>query len=447
MDGVAQRQPRRTRVRGHKKLCDRVHKRAAPVTHYLTTFKLPATVRSPGVPPTLRDRAYWDDERFQGGPTRRPASSPRKSRRTSPSHLEGARPPRRDTRGDLCPTSRTSKPSSTRRSGRACGARRATCRTSRSRCSRPRPPTSRCCSSSRCRSRRRRWRRSRRPSSAPGIHLGVWRDRRRCCASGARARTLPPLCFVARGRRARACSSSSITAATSGKFVNVAVLEGDQIKIVDERASSLPDCPALLTSLLGFDAPASWVELGRTCSCSSRCRCARTAAAACCWSCRPASDAWRDRSCSRLPTPSSPPFTRAGATCWRAGAGDRGPRSGRTRVDRAVDAIAGLTAVDGATVITDRLRAAGLRREDRAARRIAAGRAASRSPSRSKAATPTSCHPTQLGGTRHLSAAQFVHDQRDAVALVASQDGRFTVFAWSPCEDMVHAHRVETLLL
>ena len=44
-------------------------------------------------------------------------------------------------------------------------------------------------------------------------------------------------------------------------------------------------------------------------------------------------------------------------------------------------------------------------------------------------------HPSQLGGTRHLSAAQFVHDQRDAIALVASQDGRFTVFAWSPCEN------------
>ena len=56
-------------------------------------------------------------------------------------------------------------------------------------------------------------------------------------------------------------------------------------------------------------------------------------------------------------------------------------------------------------------------------------------------------HPSSLGGTRHLSAAQFVYDQRDAVALVASQDGRFTVFAWSPCEDMVHAHRVEALLL
>src|SRR5204862_277255 len=56
-------------------------------------------------------------------------------------------------------------------------------------------------------------------------------------------------------------------------------------------------------------------------------------------------------------------------------------------------------------------------------------------------------HPTRLGGTRHLSAAQFVQDQQDSLALVASQDGRFTVFAWSPCNNMVHAHRVEALLL
>ena len=56
-------------------------------------------------------------------------------------------------------------------------------------------------------------------------------------------------------------------------------------------------------------------------------------------------------------------------------------------------------------------------------------------------------HPTSLGGTRHLSAAQFAHDQRSARALVASQDGRFTVFAWSEPEHRVHAHRVEALLL
>jgi hypothetical protein len=56
-------------------------------------------------------------------------------------------------------------------------------------------------------------------------------------------------------------------------------------------------------------------------------------------------------------------------------------------------------------------------------------------------------HPEQLGGTRHQSAAQFVHDQRNAVALVASQDGRFTIFEWSMAEAMVHAHRIEALLL
>ena len=60
---------------------------------------------------------------------------------------------------------------------------------------------------------------------------------------------------------------------------------------------------------------------------------------------------------------------------------------------------------------------------------------------------PAVVNPSELGGTRHLSAAQFVQDQRDAVALVASQDGHFTVFAWSPCESTVHAHRVEALLL
>jgi hypothetical protein len=60
---------------------------------------------------------------------------------------------------------------------------------------------------------------------------------------------------------------------------------------------------------------------------------------------------------------------------------------------------------------------------------------------------PRIVDPGVLGGTRHLSAAQFIHDQRDALAMVASQDGRFTVFAWSPCENMVHAHRVEALLM
>ena len=60
---------------------------------------------------------------------------------------------------------------------------------------------------------------------------------------------------------------------------------------------------------------------------------------------------------------------------------------------------------------------------------------------------PTTMNAAELGGTRHLSAAQFVHEQRDSLALVASQDGRFTVFGWSQRAGMVHAYRVEALLL
>jgi hypothetical protein len=40
-----------------------------------------------------------------------------------------------------------------------------------------------------------------------------------------------------------------------GKFMNVAVLEGDQIKIVDEGFSRTAECPQPVKSLLGFDTP------------------------------------------------------------------------------------------------------------------------------------------------------------------------------------------------
>jgi DNA integrity scanning protein DisA with diadenylate cyclase activity len=53
----------------------------------------------------------------------------------------------------------------------------------------------------------------------------------------------------------------------------------------------------------------------------------------------------------------------------------------------------------------------------------------------------------QLGGTRHLSAVQFANAQRDAIAMVASQDGPFTIFSWSECDKMVYGYRVESLLL
>jgi hypothetical protein len=112
---------------------------------------------------------------------------------------------------------------------------------------------------------------------------------------------------------------------------------------------------------------------------------------------------------------------------------------------RTIDAVAGLTAVDGATVISDsyQLIAFGVK----------IGRHQEGTPVEQVVVTEPIegsvaeiVHPTHFGGTRHLSAAQFAQDQPDAMALVASQDGRFTVFAWSPCEQMIHAHRIEALL-
>jgi hypothetical protein len=115
-------------------------------------------------------------------------------------------------------------------------------------------------------------------------------------------------------------------------------------------------------------------------------------------------------------------------------------------VRKAVDTVAGLTAVDGATVISDQYEVLAFGAKT--------GRARKSAPVEQMVVTQpivgdeaAVIHPAQNGGTRHLSAAQFVYDQRDTLALVASQDGRFTIFAWSPCEDMVHAHRVDTLLL
>ena len=115
-------------------------------------------------------------------------------------------------------------------------------------------------------------------------------------------------------------------------------------------------------------------------------------------------------------------------------------------LNRSVDALAGLTAVDGATIITDRYEllafGAKIRRKSGGA---PADHLIATEPVEGSVAMHV--HPGQIGGTRHPSAAQFVKDQRDTVALVASQDGHFTIFAWSPCEDAVHAHRVEVLLL
>jgi hypothetical protein len=276
-----------------------------------------------------------------------------------------------------------------------------------------------------------------------GIHLGVCRLGDALSVWGT-VRTIPPLCMVVEVAAPGLLVIKHHRGGEAGKFVNVAVLEGDQVKVVDEKASSLPDCPPLLTSLLGFDSPASWIDsvnvlVQLAVSMRAHHRGGILLVVP------DATDAWQESIVKPIPYAVSPPFDVLGRLN-RASTARKRARAWQDAVTRVVDVIAGLTAVDGATIMTSTydLLAFGAKIARRKGSPQVEQVTVTEPVEGSVAAV---MHPTQLGGTRHLSAAQFVHDQHDAVVLVASQDGHFTVFAWSPCEGMVHGHRVEALLL
>jgi hypothetical protein len=290
----------------------------------------------------------------------------------------------------------------------------------------------------------------------PGIHLGVWPEEGALRVWGT-TRSIPTFWFVlevvAPGLLVVKHHRSE-----GGKFVNVAVLEGDQVKIIDEQASNLPDCPTLLTSLLGLGpagagaAPASsLVQLAVSMRAHERGGTLLVVPAA--------TGTWRESIVEPISYSVVPLFSELAGLARHAPQGERDGlgkekveeddarhRLWQDALNEAIHAVAGLTAVDGATVLTDRYEVAafgakiGRRDGWPAVEQIAVTEPI-------EGGVAAIVHPTRLGGTRHLSAAQFVQDQHDALALVASQDGRFTVFAWSPCEEMVHVHRVEALLL
>jgi hypothetical protein len=275
-----------------------------------------------------------------------------------------------------------------------------------------------------------------------GIHLGVQRDAEGWSVWGT-TRTLPKYCFVLEAS-APGLLVVKHQRGEPGKFVNVAVLEGDQIKVVDEAASSLPDCPPLLESLLGFESPRSWID-GVNVLVQLAVSMREHGRGGLLLVVPPDGEAWRESIVQPISYGVQPAFAGL-AQLAAAEPREPGRLEWQQRLERSVDAIAGLTAVDGATVITRRYELVAFgakitrRRGSPPVEQVAVTEPV-------KGGVPAVMHPSQLGGTRHLSAAQFVHDQRDALALVASQDGRFTVFAWSPCEDMTHAHRVEVLLI
>jgi hypothetical protein len=267
----------------------------------------------------------------------------------------------------------------------------------------------------------------------PGIHLGVWvyEDQLRVWGT---TRPVPTWCFVLEVIAPGLLVVKFRQEEPSTKFANVAVLEGAKVKFIVQHDARISQLPRVLTPLVAFyssggheESDNVLVRLAISMRAHERGGSLLVVPSG--------SDAWRTSTIQPISYSVIPPFSEI----------DSMPPDSDT-LRAAVDALAGWTAVDGATVISDRfaLLASGVKIVSKdASRRV--GSVLVTEPV--EGSQPTIVEPAQLGNTRHLSAAQFVHDQRDAIALVASQDGRFTVFSWSASQSIVHAHRLESLLL
>lgn len=279
----------------------------------------------------------------------------------------------------------------------------------------------------------------------PEIHLGVWNHGDELKVWGT-TRTIPSFCFVLEDIEPGLLVVKHRRLDGFGKYANVAVLKGEQVKVVDEKGTSLPDCPSLLKALLAFTAAATnglnqslniLVQLSASMRAQGHGGTLLVVPTG--------NESWRESIAQPILYSITPRFA-ALSDLLRQKVEEEDRRPWESALRRVVDTIGGMTAVDGATILNDQYDVlafgAKIRRREG-------------TPPVDKwiitepivGNLPVVVHPTEHGGTRHLSAAQFVNDQRDSMALVASQDGRFTVFAWSPCEEMVHAHRVESLLM
>ncbi len=277
----------------------------------------------------------------------------------------------------------------------------------------------------------------------PGVHLGVWYEGEKIFVWGATMK-IPNLCFVLDVPEPGLLVIKHRRIEGFGKLSNVAVLVGDQIKMVDEATANVPDCPSLVESLLRINSATSLensvnVLLQLAVSMRAHKRGGTLLVVP------SVNDQWR-KSIRHPIHYSVSPFFSGLSKLVRFEKEEKNLLNWQNALNREINIVAGLTAIDGATIMTDDYRL------------IAFGTKIKRmdgSPSVEKilftepvvGGPAIVMRPEQTGGTRHLSAAQFIYDQKEGMALVASQDGHFTLYSWSPCENLVHAHRIDALLL
>jgi len=276
----------------------------------------------------------------------------------------------------------------------------------------------------------------------PGIHLGVWYDGEGLHVWGT-THHIPGICFVLEVVEPGLLVIKHRRTDGFGKFVNIAVLRGDEIKMVDEHNISLDSCPELIESLLDMPLPSApggsfniLVELATAMRAHNRGGLVLIVPTG--------SNVWQNSIIHPISYPVSPAFTAISELLKESK--QKRNVEWKQNLRNAIDIIGGFTAVDGATIINrdNELLAFGAKIA-RAEVSIPVDQIILTEPVTD--GKPVYMHPAQIGGTRHLAAAQFVYDQRDAQAMVASVDGHFTLFAWSTALGMVHAHRIDILLM
>lgn len=276
-----------------------------------------------------------------------------------------------------------------------------------------------------------------------GIHIGVWHDGYNLHIWGTTL-NIPNYCFVVDVSEPGLLVIKHRRIYGFGKYTNVAVLKGDQIKIVEDKSAISADCPSMLLSLLDLTAHSYWndsanilIQLAVSMRAHGRGGAVLVVP--------DGTKDWEQSVIHPISYALKPTFKGLADLVSK----DRAASSEifwQSALKREIDHLAGLTAVDGATIVSDtyellsfgaktgRANSSGHIQEISYSEPISGGEA-------------KVFHPAKIGGTRHLSAAQFVFDQKNAQALVASQDGHFTIFSWSPTLNMVQAHRIDTLLL
>ncbi len=277
----------------------------------------------------------------------------------------------------------------------------------------------------------------------PGVHLGVWHDDEGNLYIWGTTHNVPAYCFVLEVIEAGLLVIKQKHADIGGKFINISILKGNQIKMIDETRWGPARFPDLVSTLLGFPLP---VVNGESINILMELAVAmRRHGRGALMLIVPSDNAnWLRSIVQPISYRLNPAYPLVPVFTEKEEVDHHGNYEAQLR--RAINSIGGFSAVDGATVLT------------RDYRLLAFGAKVARSDiglpiaqiilsEPIKGTKPELLDITKAGGTRHLAAAQFVHDQRDAMAMVASQDGLFTVFVWSDELNMVHAHRIDTLLM